>query len=135
MIGFGNLCWWLSQYDGDDDDDDDADDDGDDDDEMMMSVSGNEWNSENCFSESENATREGIGGSSLRSNLSKSPVEEYWEWVFLFAILIVYDLFIPALKFLVSQTVSVTWVAFRLVLSSPPTSGSGDKIFLLRQEL
>ena len=46
---------------------------------MMMNVSGNEWNSENCFSESENATREGIGGSSLRSNLSKSPVEEYWE--------------------------------------------------------
>ena len=46
---------------------------------VMMSVSGNEWNSENCFSESENATREGIGGSSLRSNLSKSPVEEYWE--------------------------------------------------------
>ena len=46
---------------------------------VMMIVSGNEWNSENCFSESENATREGIGGSSLRSNLSKSPVEEYWE--------------------------------------------------------
>ena len=27
MIGFGNLCWWLSQYDGDDDDDDDGDED------------------------------------------------------------------------------------------------------------
>ena len=44
---------------------------------------GNEWNSENCYSESENVTREGVSSAALsvRSNLSKSPVEEYWEWV------------------------------------------------------
>ena len=44
---------------------------------------GNSWNSENCYSESENITREINGKNpaalSVRSNLSKSPVEEYWE--------------------------------------------------------
>ena len=42
---------------------------------------GNEWNSANCYSESENVTRDGVSAVSVRSNLSKSPVEEYWEWV------------------------------------------------------
>merc|ERR1719239_771898 len=43
---------------------------------------GNEWNSENCYSESENVTREGVSSAALsvRSNLSKSPVEEYWDY-------------------------------------------------------
>ena len=47
MIGFGNLCWWLSQYDGDDDDgdddDDDGDDDGDDDDDECLRKWMEQW--------------------------------------------------------------------------------------------
>jgi len=38
---------------------------------------GNEWNSENCYSEADNHTKGDIV--SVRSNLSKSPVEEYWD--------------------------------------------------------
>ena len=46
--------------------------------------SGNDWNSANCYSESENVTRDGVSAVSVRSNLSKSPVEEYWEGVVFF---------------------------------------------------
>ena len=128
MIGFGNLCWWLSQYDGDDDDDDD----GNDDDDECLRKWMEQWELLQRVWERNKRRNWWIF---VEEQPQQKPCWGILGVSFLFAILIVYDLFIPALKFLASQTVSVTWVAFRLVLSSSPTSESGDKILLLRQEL